>query len=97
MLQDYPIKNGSRKEIVLYLCDLHNKVNQRLNKPIFDCQKAFDFWGGNCGCAADSQLQNNSTINNSTIISNGTQVNLVNQTTSQGKDRITITYHSNLN
>ena len=58
MLLDYPIKNGSRKEIVLYLCDLHNKVNQRLNKPIFDCQKAFDFWGGNCGCAADSQSQN---------------------------------------
>jgi len=92
MLLDYPIKNGSRKEIVLYLCDLHNKVNQRLNKPIFDCQKAFDFWGGNCGCAADSQSQNNYTLSNSTIINNQTAVN---QTTSQGKDRISITYHSN--
>lgn len=94
MLLDYPIKNGSRKEIVLYLCDLHNKVNQRLSKPIFDCQKAFDFWGGNCGCAADSQSQNNSTLSNSTIINNQTAVN---QTTSQGKDRISITYNSNLN
>jgi hypothetical protein len=107
MLQDYPIKNGSRTEIVLYLCDLHNKVNKRLSKPIFDCQKAFDFWGGNCGCAADKdgkdgpQLQNNSTLTNMTISSNETissNVTQINQTasTSQGKDRISITYHSNL-
>lgn len=34
------------------MCDLHNKVNASLKKPIFDCKKAFDFWGGDCGCDA---------------------------------------------
>lgn len=50
MLKEFPIKAGSRHDLVFYLCDLHNKVNKRLNKPIFDCDKAFDVWGGNCGC-----------------------------------------------
>jgi FAD-linked sulfhydryl oxidase len=55
MLKQYPIKNGSRAEAVGYLCFLHNKVNERLNKPIFDCKKAFDYWGGNCGCSIDDE------------------------------------------
>jgi FAD-linked sulfhydryl oxidase len=50
MLQDFPVKNANREELVLYLCGLHNNVNERLNKPKFDCNKAFEFWGGNCGC-----------------------------------------------
>ena len=29
---------------------LHNKVNAKLKKPIFDCKKAFGFWG-ECGCS----------------------------------------------
>jgi hypothetical protein len=36
--------------LVGYVCKLHNIVNERLDKPIFDCNKAFDFWGGGCGC-----------------------------------------------
>jgi len=31
---------------------LHNKVNERLKKPIFDCKKAMDYWGGDCGCGS---------------------------------------------
>jgi FAD-linked sulfhydryl oxidase len=53
MLDQFPIKDGSRKEVVFYICFLHNKVNERLHKPIFDCQKAFDFWGGDCGCSGE--------------------------------------------
>lgn len=52
MLEDHPIKNNSREELVYYLCDIHNIVNKFLKKPIFDCQKAFDIWGGDCGCEA---------------------------------------------
>ena len=51
LLKDYPIKNDSRKEVVLYMCSLHNKVNGKLNKPLFDCEKASEFWGGDCGCS----------------------------------------------
>ncbi len=32
------------------MCFLHNKVNGRLNKPQFDCEQAFGYWGGDCGC-----------------------------------------------
>ena len=55
MLKDNPIKNNSREELVYYLCDLHNKVNITLKKPIFDCKKAFGFWGGECGCSDKNQ------------------------------------------
>lgn len=52
MLNEYPIKDNSREELVYYLCDIHNKVNRFLKKPIFDCKNAFDIWGGDCGCEA---------------------------------------------
>jgi hypothetical protein len=31
---------------------LHNKVNERLGKEIFNCAAAFNYWGGDCGCTA---------------------------------------------
>jgi hypothetical protein len=52
MLKENPIKVGSRHDLVYYICDLHNIVNKKLNKKIFNCDKAFDVWGGNCGCNA---------------------------------------------
>ncbi len=69
MLADYPIKNNSREELVYYLCDLHNKVNVRLNKPVFDCKKAFGFWGGECGCAEKKALEARTNATNSTVAS----------------------------
>lgn len=44
------IKNDNRKELVEFICDLHNKVNERLGKEIINCKKAYDVWGGDCGC-----------------------------------------------
>ena len=44
------LKANSREELVNYICKIHNIVNKVLNKPIFDCKKAFDYWGGDCGC-----------------------------------------------
>ena len=62
LLAKYPIKNNSRKELVYYLCGLHNIVNKRLGKPHFDCKKAFDFWGGGCGCKAKKHGKNHKKI-----------------------------------
>ena len=59
MLDDNPIKNNSRKEFVFYICDLHNIVNETLNKPKFDCKRAFDYWGGNCGCSDKKEKKEN--------------------------------------
>ena len=40
--------------MVKYFCNLHNSVNKRLGKELFDCNKAYDHWGGDCGCEAKS-------------------------------------------
>ena len=58
MIEKYPIKHANRNDLVYYFCMLHNEVNERLNKPYFDCKKAFDFWGGNCNCGLDQQHGN---------------------------------------
>jgi len=51
LINKHPPNNiTSRKDAVLYVCKIHNFVNERLGKPQFDCQKAFEFWGGDCGC-----------------------------------------------
>jgi FAD-linked sulfhydryl oxidase len=56
LLEEHPPENNndSRVDTVLYACVLHNKVNERLNKPIFDCQRAMEYWGGDCGCGSKS-------------------------------------------
>lgn len=46
MLDSNPIEVDSREKISNYLCRLHNLVNQRIGKQIFDCSKNLDFWGG---------------------------------------------------
>ena len=51
LLEDNPIKCDNREELVNYICDIHNSVNKFLKKEIFDCKKAFDVWGGDCGCS----------------------------------------------
>ena len=50
MLKKEGVHADSREELVNYICKIHNIVNKVLEKPIFDCKKAFDFWGGDCGC-----------------------------------------------
>ncbi len=69
MLNEFTIKNNSREEVVYYLCDLHNHVNKRLGKPIFECKKAFNFWGGDCGCDGNHSDNKNSTAFNETVSS----------------------------
>lgn len=53
MIEENPVKDDNRKTVVLYLCKLHNIVNKKLGKDIFDCKKAFEFWGGDCGCSEE--------------------------------------------
>lgn len=52
ILEQNPIKLDTREDLVYYLCGVHNTVNKFLKKEIFDCKKAFDVWGGDCGCEA---------------------------------------------
>ena len=87
MLWEYPIKHNNREELVYYICFLHNKVNERLNKPIFDCKKAFEFWGGDCGCSLN---ENKGKSLNSTHSNNSESLNLNNSQTFN----VTLTHES---
>ncbi|WVQ66510.1 uncharacterized protein L199_004691 [Kwoniella botswanensis] len=52
LLKEYPPQTGSRKSASLWLCHVHNLVNERLGKPEFDCltlDATYD-----CGCGDES-------------------------------------------
>ncbi|KAF9075612.1 ERV/ALR sulfhydryl oxidase domain-containing protein [Rhodocollybia butyracea] len=48
LLKKYPPQTSSRKAASLWLCFVHNEVNQRLAKPEFDCAHLDDEY--DCGC-----------------------------------------------
>ncbi|XP_068158762.1 FAD-linked sulfhydryl oxidase ALR [Drosophila tropicalis] len=39
-----PINVNSQKDLTLWLCKFHNRVNDKLGKPIFDCSKVNERW-----------------------------------------------------
>lgn len=43
-IKNMPPQLGSRKELAQWFCEVHNKVNNRLNKPQFDCSKVDERW-----------------------------------------------------
>lgn len=53
VLQNHPPDVTSRKTISQWACDVHNVVNERLKKPLFDCTKVAEAW--KCGCAEDDE------------------------------------------
>lgn len=57
LLTDNPIRNNGREELVIYICELHNQVNKRLNKEIFDCNNAIKFWGGEPNAEKNRNIQ----------------------------------------
>jgi hypothetical protein len=53
LLKKYPPQVGSRNSAAGWACFVHNEVNQRLNKPNFDCVKIGDFY--DCGCGDEDK------------------------------------------
>ncbi|CAD8168412.1 unnamed protein product [Paramecium pentaurelia] len=45
-----PYEGTTRVDFMQYLCMLHNEVNERLQKPTFNCSEIHQRWGGDCGC-----------------------------------------------
>ncbi|KAI8920165.1 ERV/ALR sulfhydryl oxidase domain-containing protein, partial [Powellomyces hirtus] len=58
VLEEHPPIVTSRTTITQWACDVHNVVNKRLHKPIFDCAKVLELW--KCGCAEDALGTNSS-------------------------------------
>lgn len=53
LLREYPPQVSSRERASQWGCHVHNQVNKRLYKPIFDCNEISDKY--DCGCAGDEQ------------------------------------------
>jgi FAD-linked sulfhydryl oxidase len=51
LLAEYPPQTSSRNAAAGWLCFAHNLVNERLEKPIFDCNTIGDFY--DCGCGEE--------------------------------------------
>ena len=45
-----PFRGSKKIELMTYLCEIHNIVNKRLNKPIHDCTNIKKEWN-TCGCS----------------------------------------------
>ncbi|KAK7970111.1 FAD-linked sulfhydryl oxidase ERV2 [Apiospora sp. TS-2023a] len=53
LLKKYPPQVSSRNAAAGWACFMHNQVNERLHKPIFDCNNIGDFY--DCGCGDEDK------------------------------------------
>ena len=53
LIAKYPPQTGSRNSAAGWACFVHNEVNKRLKKPLFDCNNIGDFY--DCGCGDDDK------------------------------------------
>lgn len=53
LLKKFPPQIGSRNAAAGWACHVHNQVNDRLKKPVFDCNNIGDFY--DCGCGDDKK------------------------------------------
>ncbi|KAF2166483.1 hypothetical protein M409DRAFT_31614, partial [Zasmidium cellare ATCC 36951] len=51
LLKKFPPQVSSRSAAAAWACHVHNQVNKRLKKELFDCANIGDFY--DCGCAED--------------------------------------------
>lgn len=49
MINEFPPVLDDHDSFVKWVCEIHNKVNVRLNKPVFDCRRHDERW--DCGCS----------------------------------------------
>lgn len=54
LLQEFPPQTSSRNAAAGWACFVHNEVNKRLKKELFDCTKIGDFY--DCGCGEDNKV-----------------------------------------
>jgi FAD-linked sulfhydryl oxidase len=53
ILKQFPPQVSSRSAAAAWGCHVHNEVNKKLKKNLFDCSKIGDFY--DCGCADDTK------------------------------------------
>ncbi|KAF8525975.1 ERV/ALR sulfhydryl oxidase domain-containing protein [Hysterangium stoloniferum] len=66
LLKKYPPQTSSRKAASLWLCFLHNEVNERLGKPEYNCANLDGTY--DCGCGDSPTVQKGPGVDNETGI-----------------------------
>ncbi|KAI9632988.1 ERV/ALR sulfhydryl oxidase domain-containing protein, partial [Dioszegia hungarica] len=51
LLKQYPPQTSSRKTASMWLCSVHNRINERLGKAEFDCLTLNEVY--DCGCGPE--------------------------------------------
>jgi hypothetical protein len=59
IIAKYPPQTSSRSAAAGWACEMHNIVNKRLKKELFDCSKIGDFY--DCGCGDDDKKKGGKT------------------------------------
>ncbi|KAI1277515.1 ERV/ALR sulfhydryl oxidase domain-containing protein [Xylaria sp. FL0933] len=66
LIKQYPPQIGSRNSAAGWACHVHNQVNKRLEKPIFDCNNIGDFY--DCGCGDDKKAAGSAGTGDSELV-----------------------------
>uniref|UniRef100_A0A0K0FU38 Sulfhydryl oxidase n=1 Tax=Strongyloides venezuelensis TaxID=75913 RepID=A0A0K0FU38_STRVS len=43
-IKEHPIKLENRNELANWMCEVHNRVNEKIGKEKFDCSRVFERW-----------------------------------------------------
>ncbi|CAK7275491.1 hypothetical protein SEPCBS119000_006717 [Sporothrix epigloea] len=73
LLQEYPPQTSSRNAAAGWACFVHNEVNKRLKKELFDCTKIGDFY--DCGCGDDGKVDKKAHDKTSKTLESGSHGN----------------------
>lgn len=57
MLEKYPPQVSGRKAAAMWGCDIHNRVNEYLKKPIYDCSNILEDYDCGCGDAEEEEAE----------------------------------------
>lgn len=69
LLEEFPPQTNSRKNAAMWGCFIHNKVNRRLGKDLYDCTTVLEDY--DCGCGADELQQSASSQHGAHGLSSG--------------------------
>ncbi|CDH57505.1 fad-linked sulfhydryl oxidase erv2 [Lichtheimia corymbifera JMRC:FSU:9682] len=64
LLERYPPQTSSKVAVSQWLCAIHNKVNERLGKEMFDCADIQEKY--QCGCEADEKEEEEDSTHSNT-------------------------------
>ncbi len=48
-IKQHPVRTESREALSVWVCERHNEVNEKLGKPVVNCDRIWEKWGASHG------------------------------------------------